>query len=885
VPGLGATFGRGGATGFQQDLQHADCILIQGSSMAEAHPVGFRWVMKAKERGAKVIHVDPRFGRTSQLADRHVPIRAGTDIAFLGGLIRHAIETESYFREYVVNYTNAPTILREDFRDTEDLDGLFSGWDPETATYDDETWQYLHGFGGAGGDRQTHTSTGHDEHTGAGMEVGGVPRDDTLRHPRCVFQVLRRHFSRYTPETVERVCGISSEDFHAVADALVENSGRDRTSAICYAVGWTQHTSGVQIIRAAAILQLLLGNVGRPGGGVIALRGHASIQGSTDIPTLFDLLPGYLRMPRAREDGLSLEAHVEAGGRERGWWAFYDAYLVSLLKAWFGDGATETNEYGFARLPKLTGNHSHFSTMLRALDGGLEGLFLMGQNPAVGSQHSGLQRRALASLKWLVVRDLNETESATFWRDGPEVQSGELRAEDVETEVFLMPAASHLEKEGTFTNTQRLLQWRDKALDPPGDARSELWFMHHLAKRVRAHYEGSTRERDWPIVNLVWDYPEHGELGEPDAEAVAREINGYRVASREPVESFVDLRADGSTACGCWIYSGCFAGGVNQARRREPGDLDAPGGWVSPEWGWAWPLNRRILYNRASADPEGRPWSERKRYLWWDEERGRWTGYDVADFPVDKRPDYRAPPDALAMDAISGDDPFVMMPDGRGWLFAPTGLLDGPLPAHYEPFESPIDNLLYPRLRMNPAAVRWQRPENPYNPSPDPRYPIVATSFRLTEHHTAGAMSRNLPWLAELQPEMFAEIDPALAADRGIEDGGWMTIETERGEIEARARVTTRVRPLRIDGRLVHQVALPWHWGYAGASRGDAANDLGALSGDPNVNIQESKAFTCDVRAGRRQRPSTARLAGGRRGERVSADEDDPAAEWPREIT
>jgi formate dehydrogenase major subunit len=885
VPGLGASFGRGGATDFLQALQHADCILIEGSNMAEAHPVGFRWVMKAKERGAKIIHVDPRFGRTSQLADVHVPIRAGTDIVFLGALIRHVIETDGYFREYVVNYTNAPTILREDFRDTEDLGGVFSGFDPETASYDTTTWSYEGAGGGIDGDAQTHTSQAGTEHAGGGMVVGAASRDDTLQHPRCVFQVLRRHFARYTPEMVQRVCGIAPEQFAVVADALVQNSGRERTTTLCYAVGWTQHTAGVQVIRAASILQLLLGNVGRPGGGIMALRGHASIQGSTDIPTLFDILPGYLRMPRASQDGVTLRDQIAAGGKDRGWWVFFDNYLVSLLKAWFGDAATQDTDFGFEHLPKLTGNHSHFSTMLRAIDGGVDGLFVMGQNPAVGSQHAGLQRRALASLKWLVVRDLSEIETATFWRDSPEIDSGEQRAEDIQTEVFLMPAASHIEKEGTFTNTQRLLQWRDKALEPPGDARSELWFMHHLAKRVRAHYAQSERARDWPIRNVTWDYPERGATGEPDAEAVAREINGYDVATGAPLPDFTALRSDGSTACGCWIYSGYFKDGVNQARRRDPGDLTAPGGWVSPEWGWAWPLNRRILYNRASADPDGRPWSERKRYVWWDERRGRWTGYDVPDFPLDKRPDYEAPRDALAMDAISGDDPFIMMPDGRGWLFAPTGLLDGPLPTHYEPFESPVDNLLHPQLHMNPAAIKWQRPENPYHATGDPRYPVVATSFRLTEHHTAGAMSRNLPWLAELQPEMFAELDPALAADRGIEDGGWMVIETARGEIEARAKVTPRMRPLKVDGRVVHQIALPWHWGFTGDVQGDITNDLGALSGEPNVSIQESKAFSCNVRAGRRAGASTQRLADARLDRPVRPDEDDPAAEYPSEIT
>ncbi len=852
--------------------------------MAEAHPVGFRWVMKAKERGARVIHVDPRFSRTSQLADLHVPIRAGSDIAFLGGLIRHVIETESYFKEYVVNYTNASTIVCDAFRDTEDLAGLFSGFNPDRGMYDPATWNYEDCAVGVFAGVDEYATQAFSEHTGAGMDLAGVRHDETLQDPRCVFQVLRRHFSRYTPETVQQICGISRAHFMAVADALIANSGRERTSAFVYAVGWTQHSEGVQMIRAAAILQLLLGNVGRPGGGIMAMRGHASIQGSTDVPTLYDLLPGYLHMPRARDAHFTLNDYIGVGKADRGWWSHFDAYIVSLLKAWFGEAATKENDYGFGWVPKITGNHSHFSTMLRALDGGVEGLFVMGQNPAVGGQHAGLQRRALAHLKWLVVRDMAEIETATFWRDSPEVQSGELDPETIQTEVFLMPAASHIEKEGTFTNTQRLVQFRDKALDPPGDARSELWFMHHLAQRVRAHYAGSDRNRDWPIANLKWDYPEQGDIREPDVEAVIKEINGYDVATDGPVASFDELRNDGSTACGCWIYSGIYKDGVNQARRRDPGDISAPGGIVSPEWAWAWPANRRILYNRASADPQGRPWSERKRHVWWDEEQGRWAGYDVPDFPASKRPDYRPATDARGMDAIAGTDPFIMMGDGRGWLYSPSGLVDGPMPTFYEPVESPVPNLLYPQMDGSPAAIRWRRPENPYQATGDPRFPVVATTFRLTEHQTGGGMTRTVPWLVELQPEMFAEIDPQLAADRGIEDGGWMTIFTERAEIEARAKVTRRIRPLRVDGRAIHQIALPWHWGYSGLSRGDSANDLVALTGDPNVSIHEAKAFTCDVRAGRRYGASTARLAGvALAGHHVRPNEDDPSAENPAE--
>ena len=846
------------------DLQNADCIIIEGSNFAEAHPVGFRYVMKARERGATVIHVDPRYGRTSAMADHHVPIRSGTDIVWLGALINHVLTTESYFKEYVLEYTNAATLINENYQDAEDLGGFFSGWDPDTETYDPTSWMYEGGEMPSPAGRREHTDESFEDQTGAGMMVGGVKEDRSLQNPRCVLNILRRHYARYTPEMVHEICGVPPEQFRLVADALVRNSGRERTSAFCYAVGWTQHTSGVQMIRTATILQLLLGNVGRPGGGIMALRGHASIQGSTDIPTLYDLLPGYLHMPRATGGELSLHSYIDTGGADRGWWSHFDIYIISLLKAWFGDAATEENEYGFRYLPKITGNHSHYPTMLRAFDGGLEGLFVMGQNPAVGSQHGGLQRRALAHLKWLVVRELGEIETATFWRDSPEVRDGELQTEDIQTEVFLMPAASHVEKEGTFTNTQRLVQWRDKALDPPGDARSDLWFMHHLFKRVRAHYAASEDDRDWPIKNLNWPYPEHGAHAEPSAVDVLREINGYVVGTGEPVPGFAQLKNDGSTACGCWIYSGIFADGVNQARRRDPTPTGAPGDAITPAWGWVWPANRRILYNRASADPQGRPWSERKALVWWDEEQGRWVGHDVPDFPVDKRPDYVAPPDGTGMDAISGSDPFIMMADGRGWLFAPSGLLDGPLPTHYEPLESPVRNLLYPNLQDNPAALRWTRADNPVVNPGDPDYPCVVTTFRLTEHHTAGGMSRRLPWLAELQPVMFAEIDPILAASRGVADGDWARVVTPRAEIEVRALVTDRMKPLNLGGgRLLHQIALPYHWGYNGIVTGDSANDLSALSGDPNVSIQDSKAFVCDLRAGRRRRPGdTEPLAG-----------------------
>jgi formate dehydrogenase major subunit len=845
--------------------------------MAEAHPVAFRWVMKARERGATVIHVDPRFSRTSAMADLHVPIRAGSDIAFLGSLIRYVIETESYFKDYVLRYTNASTLVNEDFVDTEDAGGFFSGWDAELGSYDPATWSYEGSSAPSAAGRREHTTQAFEEKTGAGMELGDIVRDETLQHPRCVFQLLRKHYSRYTPEMVERVCGITRAQFEQVAETLIRNSGPDRTAGICYAVGWTQHTAGVQMIRTAAILQLLLGNIGRPGGGICALRGHASIQGSTDIPTLFDLLPGYLHMPRAREGELDLATYVESSGGKSGWWANFDKYIVSLLKAWFGDAATAENDYGFAHLPKISGVHAHFPTMLRAFDGGLDGLFVMGQNPAVGSEHSGLQRRALGHLKWLVVRDLAEIESATFWKDGPEIRSGELKTEDIGTEIFLMPAATHIEKEGCFTNTERLVQWRDKALEPPGDCRSELWFMYHLFRRVREHYKDSDAWRDWPIQHLTWDYGEEGPRREPSADRVLREINGYDLTTGEVVPGFAQLKADGTTSSGCWIYSGVYADGVNQARRRPQLELQGPGGWVAKDWAWAWPANRRALYNRASARPDGAPWSARKQYVWWDPAAGKWAGYDVPDFPVDKPPDYEPPEGAAGMDAIAGTDPFIMQADGRGWLFAPAGLLDGPLPTHYEPLESPVSNALYTKISENPAAMRWERADNPVADHADPRWPYVATTFRLTEHHTAGGMSRWLPWLAELQPEMFAEIDPQLARRHGIEDGGWMTISSPRGEIVARAKVTDRIKPLRVDGRTLHQVGLPWHWGFAGPSPGDSANDINVLSGDPNVIIQESKAFVCNVRAGSDSKGTSVLAGVHQRPDGVAPDRDHPA--------
>ncbi len=857
-----------------QDLSNSDCIVIQGSNMAECHPVAYQWVTEARLKGAKVIHVDPRFTRTSATADKHIPIRAGSDVVLLGALINHILSNELYFKEYVVAYTNAATLVGEKFQDTEDLDGLFSGYDDEKGSYAPDTWAYATegdgedegGPGTIGGPaaghehgQSTSERSAGDEHGSGGpaLEHARVLRDESLQDPRCVFQILKRHYSRYTPEMVADTCGIGVDDFAYLARSVTENSGRDRTTAFVYAVGWTQHTLGAQFIRTAAIIQMLLGNMGRPGGGIMALRGHASIQGSTDIPTLYNILPGYLAMPVA---GLhdTWDDYVGAIGskEQKGFWANADTYAVSLLKAWWGTAATAENDWCFDYLPRLSGAHGTYQTTMAMLDDQVEGYFLLGQNPAVGSAHGRMQRQAMSHLKWLVVRDFAMIESATFWKDGPEIATGELRPEDVRTEVFFMPAAAHTEKSGSFTQTQRMLQWHHKAVAPPGEAQSELEFFYELGRRVREILADSTDPRDRPLLDLTWDYPLDAD-GEIDAEAVLAEVNGRHLTgdkAGQPLSAYTEMKADGSTDGGCWIYTGVYADGKNQAANRRPGqeqDLTAL------DWGWAWPANRRILYNRASADPDGKPWSERKKYVWWDADAGRWTGHDVPDFPPTKAPTFRPEPGTGGPDGLAGDDPFVMQADGKGWLFTPKGMLDGPLPTHYEPQESPVQNPLYTQ-QSNPARKVFPRKDNLWSPSGnDPGadvYPFVFTTYRLTEHHTAGGMSRWLPYLSELQPEFFCEVSPELAAERGLDNGGWATIVSARAAVEARVMVTERMTPLVIRGRTVHQIGLPYHWGVGRSAvvSGDAANDLLGVALDPNVQIQESKAGSCDIVPGRR---------------------------------
>ncbi len=845
--------------------------------MAECHPVAFRWVMQAKLKGAKLIHVDPRFTRTSAMADIYAPIRAGTDIAFLGGLIRYVIENEKYLKDYVVHYTNAATILREDFKDTEDLDGVFSGLgeykgDPLngfTGQYDNSSWQYEMSPVGAqwasGAEFEKPASdkaaarpaTGKSPDPAAGpfeamlLEMRSSPplRDETLSNPRCVFQVLRRHFSRYTPEAVESVTGCPKETFLKVAEAITKSSNPERTTAFCYAVGWTQHTYGPQLIGTCAILQLLLGNIGRPGGGIMALRGHATIQGSTDIPTLYHSIHGYMPSPSVLKKHETLRDYLGTETLVGGYFANMPKFLVSYLKSMFGPAAAPENDFGYGWHPRISGDHSHLPMSIAMMEGKVRGMFCMGQNPAVGAQNARLQRKALAKLDWLVVKDNFETETAAFWHSSPEVKSGELKTEDIKTEVFFFPSAQVGEMDGSYTNTQRLVQWHHKAVDPPGDARSDLWFTVHLGKRLKRLYEASDLPRDAGFKALTWDFdaeaPEPGSRipDEPDIRKVVREINGFHTATGAHLAGFHELKDDGSTTCASWIYSGIFPEPKkNRSESRQPDPAGGPGTHLG--WAYAWPANRRILYNRASARPDGSPWSDRKKYVWWDGKE--WTGKDIPDFPRNRPPNAPAKEGGVGMDAHSGTDPFVMKVDGKGWLFAPSGLLDGPLPTHYEPLESPSPNLLY-KQQVSPVLKVWRRDDNPIAPPGDPRFPHVLSTYRLTEHHLSGTMSRWLPWLAELQPELFVEISPELAKEKGIANLDFVRISTPRGAIRAKALVTRRLRPLTIGGNVIHHVGLPWHWGYQGVVVGDVVNDLTALVGDPNVSIHEGKAFVCQV--------------------------------------
>ncbi len=791
------------------DLKNADVILAMGANPAENHPVSFKWVTEAMDDGATLISVDPRYTRTSALAHVYTSLRPGTDIAFLGGMILHILENRLYHEEYLVEHTNASYLVGPSF---EFDDGLFSGLDEESESYDRSRWSFQ-------------------------LDEGGVPvRDTTLRDPRCVLRLLADHYSRYDTETVSRITGTSEEDLLRVYRTFGATGAADRVGTVMYAMGWTQHTYGTQIIRAAAIIQLLLGNIGRAGGGINALRGESNVQGSTDHCLLYHLLPGYLKPPSASQETLEryLAARTPTSSDERSanWWRHYPAYAVSLLKWMFGGEATTENEYGYHWLPKLEDgvDYSWLSLFDAMYSGSIKGLICWGQNPAVSGANCNKNRLAMERLDWMVAVNLWDTETSSFWRR-PGVDP-----RTIDTEVFLLPCAASVEKEGSVTNSGRWAQWRWKAADPPGEAKPDSWILNGLAHRLRALEREDPGPAPEPLLNLSWPYEE----GEVDPHRVAREINGWAVSdvvgtdmeviasAGEQLSSFSQLRSDGSTASGNWLYCGSYTQEGNMMARRDDRDVHPAGIGLYSSWAWAWPLNRRVLYNRASCDGRGEPFDSRRFAIRWDEGRRRWEG-DV--------PDGGWPPGAKHA--------FIMIREGHARIFGP-GLADGPFPEHYEPWESPVHNLLHEGQDCNPVAKIW-RSEMDRRGGPE-RYPLVATTYRVTEHWQSGAMTRNVPWLVEMQPEMFVEMSRELAADRGISNGDRVVVESARGSIEAVAVVTPRIRPFRIDGDLVHQVGLPWHWGYRGLSTGGSANELTPPVGDANTKIPETKAFLCNLR-------------------------------------
>ena len=835
------------------DLENADCIVVMGSNMAENHPIGFRFVVEAQRRGATVIHVDPRFTRTSALANIHAPIRSGTDIAFLGGIIHHILENDLWFRDFALAYTNIANIIEDGYQDPEQTGGIFSGFNADTGSYKQDTWQYKGKIVPSSiSEHRVQTQEKSEGGDFEAMTEGPPPTDPTLQHPNCVYQIMRRHYARYTPEMVERVTGCPRDTFLAVANALTRNSGREKTGAFCYAVGWTHHTVGVQIIRAAAIIQGLLGNIGRPGGGILALRGHASIQGSTDIPTLYNMLPTYLPQPNVFHQHGTLQNYLDTETPTTGWWANMPKYVVSLLKAWYGEHARPDNEWGYQFVPKLTGDVSQLPMTLSMLDGVMKGQFILGQNPVVGAVNSDLVERGLAKLDWLVVRDFAMTETANFWQKGRLVQRGELRPEDIGTEVFFLPSSLAGEKDGTVTNTSRLVQWHDAVLEPPGDSRSDLWFIYHLGKRLKQLYARQHRT---------------ARRGDPGADL---DLSGTRQARR--------TRSRGGAA-----------GDQRLHRRRPQADPQLPGVEGRRQHG----LRRLdVLRGVSGRRPQRRPlaharWAGRPRQprrlgvflavepahalqprlrrpgrdspgpsarRWCGGTRRRASG-PATMCPISSPPSVRTtaptgPRIPHGMDALGGDDPFIMEADGKCQLFVPSGLKDGPLPTHYEPVESPVRNAIYDQ-QFNPAAKLWTRPGNELHAPEDPRFPYVFTTYRLTELHCGGIISRVTPHTAELQPEAFVELSPELAQELGIRHLAWTVLSTLRGEIEARAMVTERMRPFRIGDRTVHQVGMPWVFGWEGYARGDIANVLLAITGDANTSIHTTKAITCALRPGR----------------------------------
>jgi formate dehydrogenase major subunit len=794
------------------DFRNADVILNMGGNVAENHPVSFKWIQAARDRGATFIHVDPRFTRTSTKADIFVRLRSGTDIAFLGGMIKYILDHNLYDDFYVKNYTNASFIVNPRYSFN---DGLFSGYDPSKRAYDRSTWAYE-------------------------MDAQGIPkRDMTLQDPRCVFQLLKKQYSRYTPEKVTEITGTPMDDLIKVYKTYGSTGTPDKAGTELYAMGWTQHTVGVQNIRAMCIVQLLLGNMGIAGGGVNALRGESNVQGSTDHGLLFHILPGYLPVPRAQWETLAdynKTTPASKDPRSLNWWKNRPKYVVSFLKSMYGDKAIKENDFGYAWLPKLdpTQDASWLVLFDEMYKGKFSGFFAWGMNPACSSANAGKVRKALAKLDWMVNVNLFDNETGSFWK-GPGTDPKKIK-----TEVFQLPCAASMEKEGSISNSGRIMQWRYKATNGPGEVRPDGDIMYELFKKVRSLYEKEKGAFPEPILNLKWDYETNGHF---DVHKVAKEINGYFVedVSEHPVDkkaykkgplvpSFVYLLDDGRTSCGCWVYSASYTEAGNMAARRKKTDPTGLG--LYPEWAWCWPVNRRIIYNRASVDLEGNPRNPKRPLLKWDAEGKKWVG-DVPDGPQ--------PPMGT-----SGIYPFIMKPDGLASIFGP-GLVDGPFPEHYEPLECPIERNFMSNQRINPVIKIFEGGPDTFMTC-DPRYPFVCTTYRVTEHWQTGNLTRWLPWLVEAEPQVFCEMSLELAKLRGIKNGDKVIVETPRGKLWAVAIVTSRLKPFNIAGNTVHQIGLPWHFGWIHPKDGgDSANLLTPTIGDPNTMIPESKAFMANV--------------------------------------
>jgi formate dehydrogenase major subunit len=854
---LGPTFGRGAMTNGWVDIKNADMMLIMGGNPAENHPCGFKWVVEAKKaRNAKLIVVDPRFTRTASQADLFCQIRAGSDIAFLGGMINYAIENNRFAKEYLVNFTNAAFIVKEGFKLPED--GLYSGFDAEKKTYDKATWNYQEG-GDLSGKGAATTPAAHlvpvAAKTGTPPPPPALPSnvayDLTLQHPRCVFQLLKEQYSRYTPEMVERITGIPRAQFLKAADlytSIRKDGSTKKVGTIIYAVGWTQHTFGTQIIRTAAMIQLLLGNVGRAGGGVNALRGHSNIQGATDMAGIFDILPGYLKMPNPDDTDLAtfLKRTTPTPSKPGVWdsfnyWSNTPKFTVSLLKAFYGDAAKKENDFAFNYLPKIDRNYSWTQIWDHMYRGDIKGMFAFGMNGVMIGPDTNKNIEALKKADWLVVGEIYQDETSEFWR-APGISIDDMKK--INTTVYRLPCAGFAEKDGTMVNSARWLQWKNVAVPPPGDARLDQDILAQIFLRVRDLYKKEGGKFPDPILNATWAYtnPEHPSLAE-----VAKEINGKALVDlKDPVTAqeikagqqlpgFSWLKDDGTTISGNWLYCGSWteAGALLQRRGTE----DPSGLGIYPNWGWSWPMNRRVLYNRASCDVDGKPWDSSRKQVWWNEGAQKWVGNDVPDFKPDSHPkDHMGP--------------FIMNPEGVGRLFVPLGAVaDGPFPEYYEPFESPVKNLFHPNQANNPIVKKLTTAADKFG-TPD-QFPVVCTTYRLTEQYHY--WTKNNPMNVQLIPEPFIEMSVEHAKELGISGSEKIKITSARGTYIAKAFVTRRIKPMQIDGKTVHQIGIPIHQGFRGITEDedrDARTPVNLLSPtviDPNAYTPEFKGFLVKV--------------------------------------